>query len=201
MKVIEIKYQIHLVFCSLNRNFAIKDGEITPSRQKKKQVSLFCSRLFVTLHPDMKRIVWILLTAMLVACGNDTQKEAGQLLQQANSLFEQKQYDRALTSLDSLRRLYPNSVDMRRQALKLRQNIELKRSQDELALVDSMLQAVSHDYRYQQQKVEKDKQELRATAEELTMLTRTRMRRDSLQTRFDVLCAKIRYIHKKQKEQ
>ena len=201
MKVIEIKYQIHLVFCSLNRNFAIKDGEITPSRQKKKQVSLFCSRLFVTLHPDMKRIVWILLTAMLVACGNDTQKEAEQLLQQANSLFEQKQYDRALTSLDSLRRLYPNSVDMRRQALKLRQNIELKRSQDELALVDSMLQAVSHDYRYQQQKVEKDKQELRATAEELTMLTRTRMRRDSLQTRFDVLCAKIRYIHKKQKEQ
>ena len=201
MKVIEIKYQIHLVFCSLNRTFAIKDGEITPSRQKKKQVSLFCSRLFVTLHPDMKRIVWILLTAMLVACGNDTQKEAEQLLQQANSLFEQKQYDRALTSLDSLRRLYPNSVDMRRQALKLRQNIELKRSQDELALVDSMLQAVSHDYRYQQQKVEKDKQELRATAEELTMLTRTRMRRDSLQTRFDVLCAKIRYIHKKQKEQ
>jgi hypothetical protein len=63
-----------------------------------------------------------------------------------------------------------------------------------------MLQAVSHDYRYQKQKVEKDKQELRATAEELTMLTKTRMRRDSLQTRFDVLCAKIRYIHKKQKE-
>ena len=33
------------------------------------------------------------------------------------------------------------------------------------------------------------------------MLTKTRVRRDSLQTRFDVLCAKIRYIHKKQKEQ
>ena len=190
-----------MVFCSLNRNFAIKDGEITPSRQKKKQVSLFCSRLFVTLHPDMKQILWILLAAVLVACGNDTQKEAEQLYKQANALFEQQQYDRALMSLDSLRKVYPNSVDVRKKALKLRQSIELKRSQDELALVDSMLQAVSHDYRYQQQKVEKDKQELRATAEELTMLTRTRMRRDSLQTRFDVLCAKIRYIHKKQKEQ
>ena len=137
---------------------------------------------------------------MLVACGGNTQKEAEELLTQANKQFEQKAYDKALTSLDSLRKVYPGAVDTRKKALKLRQSIELKRSQEELALVDSMLQAVSHDYRYQQQKVEKDKQELRATAEELTMLTRTRMRRDSLQTRFDVLCAKIRYIHKKQKE-
>lgn len=148
----------------------------------------------------MKQILWIMLAAMLVACSNDTQKEAETLLNQTEELFELKQYDQALTVLDSLRKVYPNSVDTRKKALKLRKSIELKRSQEELALVDSMLQAVSHDYRYQQQKVDKDKLELRATAEELTMLTRTRMRRDSLQTRFDVLCAKIRYIHKKQKE-
>ena len=141
-----------------------------------------------------------MLAAMLVACGNGAQKEAEGLLKKANELYEQKAYDKALTALDSLRKVYPGAVDTRKKALKLRQSIELKRSQEELALVDSMLQAVNHDYRYQSQKVEKDKQELRATAEELTMLTRTRMRRDSLQTRFDVLCAKIRYIHKKQKE-
>ena len=39
------------------RNFAIKDGEITPSRQKKKQVSLFCSRLFVILQHELRRTV------------------------------------------------------------------------------------------------------------------------------------------------
>ncbi len=33
------------------RTFAIKDGELTPSRQKKKPVSLFCARFFVTLQP------------------------------------------------------------------------------------------------------------------------------------------------------
>ena len=148
----------------------------------------------------MKHFLWILLVVTLMACGNDTQKEAEQLLKQANSMLEQKQYDRALTSLDSLRRVYPNSVDIRRQALKLRQSIELKRSQEELAFVDSLLQAVNHDYEYQKQKVEKDKQELRATADELTMLTRTRIRRDSLQTRWEVLGAKIKYIRKKQKE-
>ena len=59
---------------------------------------------------------------------------------------------------------------------------------------------VKNDYETLKLKVEKDKQELRATPEELTMLTKTRVRRDSLQTRFEVLCAKIRYIHKKQKE-
>lgn len=148
----------------------------------------------------MKQFLWILLTAMLVACGSNTQKEAEQLLKQANAQFEQQQYERALNVIDSLRKIYPNAIDTRKKALKLQQSIELKRAQEELALVDSMLQAVSHDFRYQQQKVEKDKQELRATADELTMLTRTRMRRDSLQTRFEVLCAKIRYIHKKQKE-
>ena len=148
----------------------------------------------------MKQFLWILLTAMLVACGSNTQKEAEQLLKQANTQFEHKQYERALNAIDSLRKIYPNAIDTRKKALKLQQSIELKRAQEELAQVDSMLQAVSHDFRYQQQKVEKDKQELRATADELTMLTKTRMRRDSLQTRFEVLCAKIRYIHKKQKE-
>jgi hypothetical protein len=122
------------------------------------------------------------------------------MLEQANRQFEQQQYDRALITIDSLRKVYPGAIETRRRALRLQQDIELKRSQEELALVDSALQAVKHDYEYQKQKVEKDKAELRATAEELTMLTKTRVRRDSLQTRFDVLCGKIRYIHKKQKE-
>ena len=149
----------------------------------------------------MKKILWILLAAVLTACSDNKQKEAEAMLSKANRQFEQGQYDRALITIDSLRKVYPSSIETRKQALRLYQNIELKRSQEELAFVDSALQAVKHDYEYQKQKVEKDKQELRATPEELTMLTKTRMRRDSLQTRFSVLCAKIRYIHKKQKEQ
>lgn len=148
----------------------------------------------------MKKILWILLAAVLTACSDNKQKEAEAMLSQANRQFEQGQYDRALITIDSLRKVYPSAIETRKQALRLYQNIELKRSQEELAFVDSALQAVKHDYEYQKQKVEKDKQELRATPEELTMLTKTRVRRDSLQTRFSVLCAKIRYIHKKQKE-
>jgi hypothetical protein len=137
---------------------------------------------------------------MLVACSDDKQKAAEQMLQKAGQQFEQKQYDRALITIDSLRKVYPGAIETRKQALILQQNIELKRSQEELAVVDSLLQVVKSDYETLKQKVEKDKQELKATPEELTMLTKTRVRRDSLQTRFEVLCAKIRYIHKKQKE-
>ena len=148
----------------------------------------------------MKHLVWILLAAMLVACSDEKQKAAEQMLQKAGQQFEQKQYDRALITIDSLRKVYPGAIETRKHALILQQNIELKRSQEELAIVDSLLQVVKSDYETLKLKVEKDKQELRATPEELTMLTKTRVRRDSLQTRFEVLCAKIRYIHKKQKE-
>ena len=148
----------------------------------------------------MKKILWIMLAVVLIACGDDKQKEAEAMLTKANGHFEQGQYDRALIVIDSLRKVYPGAIETRKQALRLQQNIELKRSQEELALVDSVLQAVKHNYEYLKQKVEKDKQELRATPEELTLLTKTRVRRDSLQTRFETLCAKIRYIHKKQKE-
>ena len=148
----------------------------------------------------MKHLVWILLAAMLVACSDEKQKAAEQMLQKASLQFEQRQYDRALITIDSLRKVYPGAIETRKQALILQQNIELKRSQEELAIVDSLLQVVKRDYETLKLKVEKDKQELRATPEELTMLTKTRVRRDSLQTRFEVLCAKIRYSHKKQKE-
>ena len=150
----------------------------------------------------MRKVLWIpALALLLAACADSRQKEAEAMLQRADQLFNEQKYDRALIAIDSLRKVYPSAIETRKQALKLQQNIELKRSQEELASVDSTLQAVRQNYEYQHQKVEKDKQELRATPEELTMLTKTRVKRDSLQTRFNVLCAKIRYIHKKQKEQ
>jgi chromosome segregation ATPase len=100
-----------------------------------------------------------------------------------------------------LRHAYPNAIDTRKQALHLYQEIELKRTQEELAQTDSLLQLAQHNYDSLQAKVEKDKAALRATPEELTMLTKTRIKRDSLRTQCETLGAKIRYIHKKQEDQ
>lgn len=141
------------------------------------------------------------LAAIMAACGENSAKaEADKLLEQAETEFDNKQYDKALATIDSLRKVYPNAIETRKKALVMHQNIALKQAQADLAHTDSMMQAVTHNYNYQKAKVEKDKKELRATAEELQMLTLTKMKLDSLKVRFDVQCAKIKYIHKKQKE-
>ena len=150
----------------------------------------------------MRRTIFILSSLLLLsACGGaDSQKEAEDLLQQAQTLYEQSQYTEAKACIDSLRHVYPKAIDARKKALELGWEIELKEAQEELAVTDSLLQLVQHDYDRQQAKVEKDKANLQATPEELTMLTKTRMKRDSLRTQCEVLGTKIRYIHKKQKE-
>ena len=146
-------------------------------------------------------VLSVMAIVLLISCGeNSVQKQAEEMLTKAGTCYEQGRYDEALTVIDSLRKVFPNAIDTRKKALKLYQDIELKKAQEELRMTDSLLQAVNHDYAYQQEKVERDKAALRATPEELTMLTLTRMKRDSLRTQYEVLGAKIRYIHKKQKE-
>ena len=138
---------------------------------------------------------------LTVSCGgSDAQQAAENMLEQAEKYFSEGSYDRAKIAIDSLRKVYPGAVETRKKALKLFQNISLKEAQEDLAVTDSALQAVTLDYKYIKDKLNRDKAELRATAEELETLTRTKMKLDSLKVRFDMQCAKIKYIHKKQKE-
>ena len=138
---------------------------------------------------------------LTVSCGgSDAQQAAENMLEQAEKYFSEGSYDRAKIAIDSLRKVYPGAVETRKKALKLFQNISLKEAQEDLAVTDSALQAVTLDYKYIKDKVNRDKAELRATAEELETLTRTKMKLDSLKVRFDMQCAKIKYIHKKHKK-
>ncbi len=82
----------------------------------------------------------------------------------------------------------------------MHQEIELKAAQDELAATDSLLQIANHELDALQKQVDQHKKALKATPEELTLLTTTRIRRDSIRTQFETLGAKIRYIRQKQKE-
>ena len=119
----------------------------------------------------------------------------------ATTQFEQKQYDAALLSLDSLRRAYPKAIEARKQAITLKQNIELARAEAELATIDQALQKAKADYEQLKKTSEAHHRQGIATADELTRTTQMRMYRDSLQVQFDVQCAKIKYIHKRQKQE
>lgn len=138
---------------------------------------------------------------LLAACGeNATQKKAGELLKEAQAQFENGQYMKALGSIDSLRKNCPEAIEARKAALRLYQEIELKRAQINVETADKALQQTESEYENMKKTVEDLKKKGTATAEQLTSLTRMRLKRDSLKTLFDVECAKIKYINKKMKE-
>ena len=147
-----------------------------------------------------RQIIIIAAILTLSACGDSTKEEALNLLGEARAHFEQGDLDAARKDIDSLRHTYPNIVEARKGALKLHQDIELKAAQDELALTDSLLKAANQELEALQTQVDEHKRALKATPEELTLLTRTRMKRDSIRTQFEALGMKIRYIHQKQSE-
>lgn len=149
----------------------------------------------------MKTLTMALLTmAMLASCGKSDEKAAGQLLDEARTQVANKEYGKALATIDSLRHAYPKAVEARKAALKLHQEAALAQAQAEVAEADGRLQEVNAEYETMKAEVEAAKAALKATPEQLQAVTLKRMERDSLQTRYEVACAKIKYIHKKQKE-
>ena len=70
------------------------------------------------------------VTAALASCGDSTRQQAESLLKQAGYDFEHGRYDMALATIDSLRKKYPDMVEVRRKALTLYQDISLKKAQD-----------------------------------------------------------------------
>jgi hypothetical protein len=93
-----------------------------------------------------------------------------------------------------------NEINQRRAALIHKQDSSLQAAQQELAIVDSTLEAVKAEYERMKVEVEQHRAQLRATKEELLTLNQLRVYRDSLQVQWNMLGAKIKYIRQKQKE-
>ena len=91
-------------------------------------------------------------------------------------------------------------INERKAALAEHQKTELGKAQKELWTTDSMLQAANQELEAMTQEVEEHKKALKATPEELTALTRLRVKRDSIRTQYEALGLKIRYIRKKSEE-
>ena len=139
------------------------------------------------------------IVMLFCACGV-VRADAMRLAAECEDLYDNGRYDAALSLIDSLRRTYPEVTGARKKAFVIYQKAELAKAQEDVKATDKALQQASVDFHAIDSVVVRHKADGVVTAEELTRHTRMRMMRDSLQTRFDVQCAKIRFIKKKMKE-
>ena len=147
-----------------------------------------------------RKALMLIIVLAVFSCSKSPEEKAMLMLEKARAAFEQDDLQTARAGIDSLRKNYPTVIEARKGALKLHQDIELKAAQDELAETDSLLILANRELEALQQQVDSHKAAMKATATELTQLTRTRMHRDSIRTQYEVQGAKIRFIRQKQKE-
>lgn len=145
-------------------------------------------------------IILIALLSLAWGCTDKEKEGAAQLMEEIRSDYEAGNDSACLIAIDTLRSRYPKAVAERKEALEYFQKASLRMVQKDLELTDKRLEQEKARFAEMEAEVNAHKAALNATADELTALTMQRMKRDSLQTRYDVLCQEIRFIHKRQKE-
>ncbi len=133
----------------------------------------------------MKYILTIILAALLVGCSESEEQKAERMLAKIASLYEKGQYEDVLDSIVSLRTTYPSAINIRKKALRIWQNASLKIAQKDVAQTDLQLQETLR-------MIEKET--------DLRKANMLRMRRDSLQARYEAMCGVVKMIHMRQKE-
>lgn len=149
----------------------------------------------------LKAVMVCCCAIMLAGCsGDDTRKKAEGMLKQAQEQFDNGRYDKALAMIDSLRKNCPEAIEARKAALRMYQEIELKRARLNVEAADKAVSMAERKYEDMKKNVDALKAAGSVTAGDLSSLTRAKLKLDSLRTVFDVECAKIRFIKKKMKE-
>lgn len=135
----------------------------------------------------MKKATLLTLAAMalMASCQKTEDEKAASLMNKIDSLYKASNYQATLNAITRLRANHPKAVESREKALKIWQDASLKMTQAEIGRTDSALQATIAQYG-----AEKD----------LYRKNMLRVKRDSLQVRYDALCGTVRVIHKRQAE-
>lgn len=135
----------------------------------------------------MKKATLLTLAAMalMASCQKTEDEKAASLMNKIDSLYKAGNYQATLNAITRLRTNHPKAVESREKALKIWQDASLKMTQAEIGRTDSALQATIAQYG-----AEKD----------LYRKNMLRVKRDSLQVRYDALCGTVRVIHKRQAE-
>lgn len=153
-------------------------------------------------HRTHRTAAALATAAVLLAasCTDNTAREAARWLQAAQAAADRGDHTAALAAIDSLRHNCPDAITERLEALKLWQQASLRAAQQAVERTDRALQAATVRHDRLAATVDSLRAANSADAATLTLLTRLRMRRDSLRAARDVECAKIKYIRAKMKE-
>ena len=137
--------------------------------------------------------------SVVLACTDKDKTEAQEILNAAQENFEKGNYEKTLYLIDSLRHTHPKAIEERKKALELFQDASEKLAQKQIMDTDGKLQEAQRELNILTAIVNTKKSRGDATTEELSRLTRARIKRDSLQARFDSQCATVRVIREKRK--
>lgn len=134
----------------------------------------------------MKTNIAIVAMALLTlaSCGNKEEDKAQSLYSEIENLYQAGNYQAVLDSIKVLREKYPKAIELRKKSLTLWQDANIKLAQQDIAVTDSALQVVIA--------------QMNATTDIATR-NKLRLKRDSLQVRYDTQCAVVRAVRMKQK--
>ena len=100
--------------------------------------TIFAIEINNVIYMKVYRVLVPLMIFFLASCGQE-EKKASDLLKRAEASFQAANYSEAKLRIDSIRNLYPKVFDVRRKAIGLMQQVELKEQQNSLAYLDSMM--------------------------------------------------------------
>lgn len=134
----------------------------------------------------MKTNIAIVAMALLTlaSCVNKEEDKAQSLYSEIENLYQAGNYQATLDSIKVLREKYPKAIELRKKSLTLWQDANIKLAQQDIAVTDSALQVVIAQMN---------------AATDIATRNKLRLKRDSLQVRYDTQCAVVRAVRMKQK--
>lgn len=120
----------------------------------------------------------------LASCGNKEEDKAQSLYSEIENLYQAGNYQATLDSIKVLREKYPKAIELRKKSLTLWQDANIKLAQQDIAVTDSTLQVVIAQMN---------------AATDIATRNKLRLKRNSLQVRYDTQCAVVRAVRMKQK--
>lgn len=151
--------------------------------------------------PVLTILLLVIAAVSFTSCSDKAARDgARELLRQARSSLDAGRYDRAVREIDSLRRTFPDALEERKAAIRLRQEAELELAKLNVPRIDSALAIAESELDAINATVEELRAAGKLDTEVLSGQTRAKLKRDSLKTLLDVECDKIKYINLKMRE-